>query len=118
MDIAMLPTTMVNVVFRHSDFRPIENGRLIHVVPDVDRLGTLRPTPLFAVAVELEDAFPPVPSFRVEEIDPGGAARPTPTFVLVAVNILDEDIDLLGSLVDWVIVYAFDVRIDNRYKLN
>jgi len=40
MDITMLPSTEVQIVFRHSDLRAIEHRWLIHVIPNVCVQGT------------------------------------------------------------------------------
>ena len=61
--VPMLPTAIVDVLTRHADLRAVEDGRLktpsasnfdipyaythlIHIIPDVDICGTLRPAEL------------------------------------------------------------------------
>lgn len=39
MNVPVLPTAVVNAVFRHGNFRAVEHGRLVHVVPYVDVVG-------------------------------------------------------------------------------
>jgi hypothetical protein len=113
----MFPTAMMDVIFWHGDLRAIENRRFVHIVPNEYRIGALRPTPFFTVAIKLEDALPPVPCFRVEEVDPGAATWPTPTLIFTEIGFLDEHVYLLGSFVDGIIIHALDVRINDSNQL-
>src|SRR5260370_42386487 len=81
--IAVFPTSVVNIIFRHGDLRAIEYRRLhkscqlrktaskdgtdlIHIVPDVNIRRALCPAP-FSVGLRLsfEQRFPPVPRGRI-----------------------------------------------------
>ena len=98
MNVSMLPSTIMNIVFGHRYFGTIENSGLstksglinskkstlfylIHIVPDVNIGRALRPSPLSIDWLSFECSLPPVPSSRVEEVYPTAAATPTPTFV-------------------------------------
>lgn len=89
-DISVFPSTMMNVILGHRDFRSIEYGRLgrllileiclrkwehlVHIIPDVNGIRTLGPRPPTLHCIWFEKALPPIPSLRVEEIDPRAAA--------------------------------------------
>jgi hypothetical protein len=99
-NISMLPSTIMNIVFGHRYFGTVENsglnsksGRisgkkksrlffyLIHIVPDVNVIRALGPSPLSLDFLSFKHNFPPVPSTRIEKVCPGAATTPTPTFV-------------------------------------
>ena len=99
MDVSMLPSAIMNIVFGHRYFGTVENGGLnskksglissrkkaniylIHIVPDVNISRAFRPSPLSIDWLDFEHSLPPVPCSRVEEVCPRAAATPTPTFV-------------------------------------
>lgn len=39
MNVSVLPSAVVNAVFWHGNFRAVEYGGFVHVVPDVDVVG-------------------------------------------------------------------------------
>ena len=99
MDVSMLPSTVMDIVFGHRYFRTVENSRLnlksglksskrradfiylIHIVPDVNVIRALRPSPLSLDFLGFIHSFPPVPSSRIEKVCPRAATTPAPTFI-------------------------------------
>lgn len=110
--VAVLPSTVMNIVLRHSDFGSVENRRLkgsrvrwlcsmrrrepdphlVHVVPDEHSIRGFLPAPTrYPLLVnKTEQALPPFSTGGIEEIDPSGTAAPAPAFVVFLVSLLDD----------------------------
>ena len=129
--VAMLPTAIVDVLTRHADLRAVEDGRLktpsasnfdipyaythlIHIIPDTSLDCAINPRPLIALLDGLEQRLPPVPATRMEEVDPSTAAAPAPSLIVgAAISLLDQE-PLLGRLlVNRVVIRALQVRVDD-----
>ena len=51
--------------------KKIDLSHLIHVIPDTNVLGAIDPRELAVLRFGgLEESFPPLPTLRIEEVDP------------------------------------------------
>lgn len=107
----VLPTTIVNHILRHSNFRTIEDRRFIHVVPNKKRFGGA------LVVVKFELISPPLARIGIGIINPRRLSRPAPAFIIGTGWLLDEQTLVLGFLADIVVVVPLDVGIDDGNKL-
>ena len=79
----MFPVVIVDIVFWHSHFRPVEDRRLVHVIPDESVLhSTLE-------CIILEQGDPPFDGQRVEGINPMRRTGPAPAVKDIALLVLD-----------------------------
>uniref|UniRef100_A0A182VLH5 Uncharacterized protein n=1 Tax=Anopheles merus TaxID=30066 RepID=A0A182VLH5_ANOME len=105
--VPVLQPAVVQVVLQHRHLRPVKDGRLVHVVPDADRvrlLAEVRQQILVGVVA---------PGVRVEEVHIAGRAGPAPAFVVAAILVLHVQA-LVGALVvEEVAAVPLDVRIDD-----
>lgn len=91
---------------------------LIHIIPDKDVIGTIDPGPSLRVRLRPEQLGPPIPTGRIEEIDPRAASTPTPTFILSFATLrLDENFQLRSLFIYRVILRSLQVWIDNNDHL-
>jgi hypothetical protein len=126
MDVAVLPATIMDQVFRHGDLGPVENGRLvvatqlrsdrgddkqqithlIHIIPDVNIFGALQPRPARSLG-RFKKRLPEVPADGIEKVDPRAATGPAPpVIVIISILLLYQDPELLRLLVDRIIIRA------------
>ena len=85
-------------------------------MPDIGRLSAFSPCPLTGL-LSPEYLDPPIPTSRVEKVDPRATTRPTPALVFVIVLIFNENTKLRGPFINGVICCPLEVRVDNDYHL-
>jgi hypothetical protein len=118
-NIAMLPTSIVNVVLGHRDLRSIEHCGLVHVVPNMDGICHRFPSPTFnTIIVEPEKLLPPCPGVRIEEVDIGAASGPAPSIVFGLSRVLYENIQLFRFLIYRIIWVSLHMRVDDNHHLS
>src|SRR5690606_18796201 len=109
--ITVLPSSMVKVVFRHSSLWPVKHRWLIHIIPDMDVVGSS------LEFVEFEVALPPVLSLGVETVNPVRASRPAPSLIVITSLVLNCKSLINHVLDNWIVCLLLDVRIDNSNEL-
>mmetsp|Transcript_43433 Transcript_43433/g.114479 ORF Transcript_43433/g.114479 Transcript_43433/m.114479 type:complete len:226 (+) Transcript_43433:1267-1944(+) len=107
----VLHVTLVQIISRHCHLRPIEDARFIHVVPCVEVRPAVR------IKVRLEELGPLVAHLWVAEVRVHGVPWPTPALILAKRRIPRQQIARLQFLVDCILGFFLDVRINYRDKL-
>lgn len=107
----MLPVTVVDHLLLHGDLRTIEDGRLVHIIPDMHVLARA------IKLVEPELLLPPLTSLRLVEVHPGGLTGPAPSLIVLTRRFLDKKRLVLGLLTRTVVIRAFDMGINDYDKL-
>lgn len=78
MNVSMLPSTVMQIILRHCDFRPVENRRLVHIIPNV----RIKCTALeFLKSILISQIFA---NNWIKEIQIPRRTGPTPSFVIFA----------------------------------
>lgn len=127
----------MNAIFRHRDFRSIEDRwlirrpsvpneennhpistNLIHIVPDEDGIGTGLPSPTSNVVSKLEKLMPPCPALGIEEVDPSRTSSPAPSFEIFTVGLLDEQFLIFSFLENGVVRSSLEMRVDDDDHLD
>mmetsp|Transcript_25857 Transcript_25857/g.60413 ORF Transcript_25857/g.60413 Transcript_25857/m.60413 type:complete len:273 (+) Transcript_25857:37-855(+) len=102
----------MQVVSGHAHLGAVENAWLIHVVPCVQVIATVR------VDVRVEELRPDVPSSRIAEVRVVRSAWPTKALVVAGVRRLGERALLFEELKDAVPLLFLDVRIHYCHQLS
>ncbi len=68
--------------------------------------------------IELKHLLPPTPALFVEEIYPDTASSPAPTFEVVTIRLLHEEIHVDCVRIDAKRFGLLDVRVDDGDHLN
>ena len=110
-NVAVLPSSVVDDVLGHGDLGAVEHAWLVHVVPSVDVQGR---SLVVVEHVLLGEVFA---SFRVEKVRVVRSSGPAPTFVIASVFGLDVKAEIGQVLVHPVAVVLLDVRVDDGDKL-
>lgn len=93
-------------------------GHLIHIVPDINGICTVSPRPFSGNFLSSKQFDPPIPTGGIEEINPGAAARPTPTLILPFATLGFYNYTKFGCLLVYRIVrYSFQMGVDDNDHL-
>ena len=107
-EVAMFPVSVVDIVFRHCCFGNVEDGGLIHVVPEECVGGGT------SEGFVGEEGLPPFDGGWIKAVDPVGGAGPAPAFEEVVVFVFDTE-GFGFELGDYrVIGLVLDVRVDDN----
>ena len=111
-DVAVLPAVVVDAVLGHRHLDAVEDGRLVHVVPDEGVAHAARE------AVVTEQRLPPLARRGQEAVDPQRLAWPAVALPRRG-GLLVLDREVLGRqlLVHAVPVELLDVRVDDGDEL-
>lgn len=112
MEVTMLPVVKVEVILWHGNLRAIEDGGLVHIVPDEHIVARA------LELVKLEVGGPPFLSLGVKAVDPVGAAGPAPAVIVAAFLGLDGEGPVDKFFDDGVVTSVLlDVRVNDGDKL-
>ena len=99
------------------------NPYLVHVIPDERRASYLLPPPTRnppspLLIYKAEETFPPFRASRIKEVNPGRASTPTPSFVIIAAGLLNNQASFFGLRKYRVVLDTLEVGVDDNDHLD